>query len=892
MRWFGQILAVGSVGAVLALTGCSGSSSSSAVGAPALLSFNLGRSQVSGSNTITAGVFVNEPLIFEFSTPIDPSSVSFDTIQIVRPDTGEFAPGTFTVEGPRVIFRPDVTFDRANPTAGLSFGFDFLTLYLVAIPGQPRENLIRSADGTPIRQGATLEFTTATRGAEDNPFDFFPGTPKVTLIKPQGTPDPTNPNIIVTDVPVDSEIVLGFSEPIDPATALGTVPGESNTVIIQVDLDGDPSTGGSEDRVRVPGTYLLDISSTDAEMTFRLPSGRRYPGSAIIVVTVGGSIADVAGNQSGQTVDFFYSTVSAPPGGSQSVRENFEREDFEDKGATGAYWDVGRPVNEPGGDTDGVLRPGFGGGFAIHGEFAPTSDVTLNTDSQVITDLFGNQVTVRDGTFYFTRVSIPAGVTVRGVGSKPLRIFSTGDVIVNGTIDVSGLPGSLVFEEQATAGLGGVGGPGGLRGGDGGEPDDGSTFFIDDGQSTCGDPEPILPGDGHDGLGDGAGKGAIGISDTEVLCNNFTFIVAAATGGGGGGGYATAGTAGSVGSNFFGCINPVHDNRCYPAPGNCLARPPGDGGTGGHGTPTLRPLVGGSGGGGGGNNFFGSRGNGLGNSECLPLADRNPNPGSGGGGGGGALQLQAGRKLTIKGSQSADARIVADGGTGGPANIEDGPSGPRADDVTTGGGGSGGGILLQAAFDNSRDGSVSLTLSQSKLNAIGGEGGTRAGDPKFKGGPGGLGRIRIEAVDPDNGITFVVGDVTPCNACTQPPSDNGTVGAFTGSGFSAARSAFYDSQQLLPIFEGFQLRLNGQLIGFNTSIPFANDLNSLPSTGVLLAFQGASASAQGGPNESTATDWTLDIRQINDRQFFRFIVVFLNGLPTEVDDVRVFYRGR
>ncbi|MEQ8766865.1 MAG: Ig-like domain-containing protein [Planctomycetota bacterium] len=880
MSWFGKVVAVGATLFVLTLSGCSKSGGSSTAGTPSLISFSLGRSQISGSNTITAGVFVNEPLIFEFSVPIDPSSVSFDTLQIVRPDTGEFAPGTFEVQGARVIFRPDVTFDRANPAAGLSFGFAFDTRYLVAIPGQPRENLIRSVSGAQIREGATMAFQTAAAGAEDNPFDFFPGTPKVTLIEPEGQPDPTNPEIIVTEVPVDSQVVLEFSEPVNPATVIGPAPGESNTVIVQVDLDGDPSTGGSEDRVRVPGTYFLDISSTSAQLTFRLPAGSSYPGSAVLVVTVGGSVADVAGNQSGATKSFFYSTVFAPPGDVVSIGETFSNNDFEDVQATGARWNQ---VNN-----QGVLRAGAGGGFAIHGEFAPTSDVTLNTDSQVMTDLLGRQVTVTDGRFFFSRVAIPSGVTVRGVGSNPLRIFSSGDITVNGTIDVSGQDAAEVRDEETVGGSPGQGGPGGFPGGRGGDAVEGSTYFI--ASAPCGDDPPGLqPGDGEDGQGPAAGLASIGMTLDEVLCASFTFLVANMSGGGGGGGYATPGETGATGSNFVGCNVPVHDNKCYDAGSGCVPRPPGAGGGQGGpvGNPRLDPLLGGSGGGGTGNNFFESRGNGLGNSNCLPLATTNFNPGTGGGGGGGALLLQAGRRLSIQGNQSGDAEVFANGGSGGPAFIEELPSGQlKPAGVATGGGGSGGGILLQSSWDNSIDASVTINLTRSMVQALGGPGGNRLPDPKFTGGDGGAGRIRIEAVDSSTGIDFVQDDVAPFNDGSI--EGDGTIGDYVGTGFSAARSAFYNTRELLPIYQGFSLTLDGVPFGFNAPNNFVND----GSLGVIIAFQGTSANAQGGPSPSAATNWTFDIREVNDRQFVRFLIVFTPGSSVAVDNLRFFFRGR
>src|SRR5262245_30637239 len=77
--------------------------------------------------------------------------------------------------------------------------------------------------------------------------------------------------------------------------------------------------------------------------------------------------------------------------------------------------------------------------------FEPTSDVTFDTNSG------GRLVTIMvDGAeecyrvFDFLSIHVPEGVTVRAVGDLPLVLVATGNVLIEGTIDVSataGLPG-------------------------------------------------------------------------------------------------------------------------------------------------------------------------------------------------------------------------------------------------------------------------------------------------------------------------------------------------------------------------------------------------------------------------------------------------------------------
>jgi hypothetical protein len=157
-----------------------------------------------------------------------------------------------------------------------------------------------------------------------------------------------------------------------------------------------------------------------------------------------------------------------------------------------------------------------------------------------------------DGVFNFTTISVPAGVTVtftRNVANTPVTLLATGDVTINGLIDVSG--------SNAVGGVPGQGGPGGFEGGAGG-----AGF----GSSPNGTP----------GLGPGGGQGG----DPLVGITNFL-------GSGSGGGFGTAGQANSAsapGGPPFG----VH--TLFPLIG-------GSGGGGGAGGPLSSGPAGGGGGG-------------------------------------------------------------------------------------------------------------------------------------------------------------------------------------------------------------------------------------------------------------------------------------------------------
>lgn len=244
------------------------------------------------------------------------------------------------------------------------------------------------------------------------------------------------------------------------------------------------------------------------------------------------------------------------------------------------------------------------GSTGADGAFSPTSNQTI-----VVPD---------SGVFNFTTVNIPSGVTVtfaRNLANKPLTILASGDVIIAGSINMDGKPGS-------SNGFGGLGGPGGFSGGAGG-------YGFD--QSFSG-----VPGEGPGGGGGGIGGATISLP-----------------GSGGGGGFGTNGNTGGGGSNA----------------GQAGPR---------FGTVTIIPLVGGSGGGGGAsvnNNRGGAAGGGGGailiaSSGTITISGSISSRGGsggvgnagGGGGSGGAIRLIAN---TISGA----GNVNVGGGSGGGANV-------------------------------------------------------------------------------------------------------------------------------------------------------------------------------------------------------------------------------
>lgn len=253
--------------------------------------------------------------------------------------------------------------------------------------------------------------------------------------------------------------------------------------------------------------------------------------------------------------------------------------------------------------------PFVSGSTGADGAFAPqaTTDVQLP----------------ESGIFNVTTVNIPTGVTVtfrKNSTNTPVTILATGDVVINGTIDVSGANGASVVDGlSADDTLPGVGGPGGGNGGFGANK--------------------AVPGSaGGGGLGPGAGAPGAGY---------FSGTTSYATGGGGAG-FATAGTDGPGTSGSKGLA--------YGA----ASLLPLNGGSGGGGGASTATYNGSGGGGGGGAILIASSGsiqiNGAvranGGTGGNAYRQCSGEPGFGGAGSGGAIRLLA-NAVTGSGSLSA-----------------------------------------------------------------------------------------------------------------------------------------------------------------------------------------------------------------------------------------------
>lgn len=771
-----------------------------------------------------------------FSAPIDVNSVTSTTFRVVNVDNGTTPVGEYFLDPNdprRVIFRPALTFDL-NGTP--SFGFLPDTPYQITIAGQ-----LQSATGPYIRSTAgrpnqsRLDCTIVTT---DEITDPVPGPPVVKIYADYvtaytaGVPTTINrvanafgefdgfgtdgltdnlvngPNIR-TDVLRTGTVYMLFQDVMNPATLANPISMTAPFITIRTDEDGNLSTtidrsdpvNGSY-RVSVD-TELLQTLLTFTPATSFLSAGGGYPTNPrYTVVDIPPSCLDLdlngvtpangGGLRPFVTEPGVVTEIELPrPGG-----ETFADASGEDSLRSGGLW-----------GTANRLRVDVGGGSGRLGELivGAGETIVLNTDSQSfpisgVADLIGNPdmfgaypttITVTDGVFEFSVMTVQPGGTLRLEGSNPARILVRGEanIAAGSLVDLSGesagAHSSTVVQPEVELGPAAPVPAGAGAGGWGGDRYDFGTpsVFLAIGGVDVPDTVPAN-NDGRDGGGVGgsslaAGKGGLQnpsnfptVNVLNVVANPPSVPVGAHGAGslpnfnwnvvvpgfvedcpvkqvgisGSGGGYALNGGTGLAPSPQPLSDSPPAGSNAGPNnPGglasdlNLNLEPPSEANAG-YAVRTLDHtlggaypgyLRGGSGGGGGGNHMFETLSTASFGVGCAQpgtvYQEWRDHSGARGGGGGGALHIAAGKNLILSG------QIDLRGGNGGSSN---GLAGSNRF-AMPGGGGSGGAFRAQAK-------SIVVSPLANRILITGGNGGTGAWSNGMVGGNGSVGLVRFE----------------------------------------------------------------------------------------------------------------------------------------------------
>lgn len=662
---------------------------------------------------------------------------------------GPLAIGSFELAGERreaVVFRPNCPRAPDLSDAGLAPG----AFYEIILRGADGLGpTLAAEDGEPLALSASTIFATPSAGDPEVFDDLAPGPPRprvrdahsgardASYVELGGAsdvrayfersgdeieldPPQRLPLNLFNDSATRVAFVIALDQTIDPSS--------ENLARVRLEFRGESGPW----RPLGAGVEVEELCGARGSTLRIEPRGVLPPDSRVRVVLAAG-FADRRGHARMHDADDFAVVRSseAPTPLADAVVEEFddaERADFEFAGGDStAVWAHGALSSSFG--LPGTSEPG-----GPDGEFdwrVPAgSTLWLDTTLARITGGPGflptTERTIEGGVIDARHVHIEAGATVRVQGPNPLVILATGDVTIDGRIDVSGFSAlgairshTYMFGGRPLLEPGGHGAAGGGRGGDG-HPD--GFGFSSQGAAGSGAFDVSALGgrggetgwsvsydmDDRRGAGGGGGRFGPDAPNTTTGAGSFdqrrigldaeSGFDALETDNGAiyGAGPARGGAIapspfadGDPANDFFGA---AIDGASGARIDGELQRPWAGSGGGGGGDAVVSPggmwppsgssyagqgeFAGGGGGGGGavrivalGEIRFGSSGSirarggsGAGGVSSLFI---NRVGGAGGGGAGGHVILESARRVVFAGNASAQPQILATGGQGG-----------------------------------------------------------------------------------------------------------------------------------------------------------------------------------------------------------------------------------
>lgn len=491
-----------------------------------------GEFRVLGVNILEGQVWeLNRPIRIEFNHPLDPASVSFSSIVIRSTDPGAAGhpvTGTFQLapdeDGRVLVFRPTCPTDDANSNGAFlpgGVGYE-----LVMPVGATNGNVLRDTSNRPLSKSLRRTFISPRPPAEPLFLDLKPGPATVTeVVFPEGLNLFTLP---------DPAIEIRFDQAIDGRSS------NLNTDRLFVLFSAGVIGSGQEDVFpsanKLPGRLVLLENCNESGAVVQFVISGLLPPNRKLRLQMNNDFRDIVGLTNIEHVRWephvtpTLSDLYADPSWTETDETVDEfRDDFD----TSAFLDADAEVPLP----FASVGSGFvSASFQFGGTYTGKSFVIdspyreLFTDStQAFTDDNGEPHYLNNGVLNVHNFTINAGSVLRCRGKVPLVIYATGEVVINGELNLNGnnakWPSSLQSPQFPEGGAQGE--CGGGQGGD--------ACWVGIAETPRGE-----SGDGPFGLAHAGGQGGEGLyGDGKYVGGD----VASATyrlvaGGGGGGGFA------------------------------------------------------------------------------------------------------------------------------------------------------------------------------------------------------------------------------------------------------------------------------------------------------------------------------------------------------------------
>ena len=480
---------------LLSLSGCGGGGGGSTQGTT---SFQL------DSSSVRDGAIweINREIVLSFSEPIDFASVSANTINLRSSDDVP-ATGVFKLrDANTVVFQPTCPTREDFSDAGLQPGG---VTYTLRIPGQDTSgNTLRSVNGVPLGIGQVRTFLTPASTIASVAFQDTTQGPPVPVLSSVGAIVANTTYLEVGGDDTDRIHFLddgslsqpGFEVPLN----LYSDPASSVAVVIEFNQPVNPSsTNISQSRLRlefldtnnawqrIDTRVLLVENCTETGSRVRLePIGILPAASSFRAVVLGGfqdlvgeaNISDLESFAVALTLAIDFTSLTPADELSDAFPEGFSfggasPQSFEDTSALFdspvADWGEGELSaafsfdgrGGPGGDFDWVIRSGEIFFFDTNSKEITGGPNGVPTTTQ----------TCVNGVVDVRNLHIEEGGEVRVQGPNPMRINATGEVRIDGRLDLGGFNAKDVatLNTGNQVEIGGAGAAGGGKGGNASE---------------------------------------------------------------------------------------------------------------------------------------------------------------------------------------------------------------------------------------------------------------------------------------------------------------------------------------------------------------------------------------------------------------------------------------
>ncbi len=451
-----------------------------------------------GTQTPPTSAPLSQRVVFEFDgvPEMGPGIAEGLRIRVDSSNTagqpiGGLAFGTYSVSGNSIIFTPRL------PVAPItsSFGTTTDVASNVSLPGLLPDttyaisvtvdapNSVKNLKNISKSVGLPIKFKTIASAPYFYNASSEPVNVKKDKLVPAAGATGVHPNVFHDPAGLFSAINANKRPPFKIVFNAPVNSAADNIVAERIRLRAILAPDGSAEDIVIGGTPLLVKNKVKQAEVLLYPSGILPLGHTIALdlsnafESLGGVQIDANAPDGWLRLAEYRVALDPQPGTAVDdyLYEDFDTTSRQDTSIAAA----GEPLASWDAANSNVLKASFGfGGDGSLGRFLPSPSqpvtIYLDTNYQAFPLFSGSTPDVEPGTvviggvFNFTDFYLPSLATIVARGSNPLIITATGDVIIEGEIDLNGAAGTGddTFDSAITPMPGGSPGPGGGKGGD------------------------------------------------------------------------------------------------------------------------------------------------------------------------------------------------------------------------------------------------------------------------------------------------------------------------------------------------------------------------------------------------------------------------------------------